>query len=152
MGTSAKVVALQDGASRPDWDRQHMWAGAGQKTHRRASAGQSENQLMVQQLTRAGSWRQRSLKLSPMGLMHSTMCSLARTRSTKAFHRGPGRSGMPWAIRPVRASSRSLLRSSSANSPVASAACRCETDSPHVKKGGNMLVHPATSPQVTSDA
>lgn len=85
-----------------------------------ASAGQSENQLMVQQLTRVGSWRQRSLKVSPTGLMHSTMCSLARTRSTKALHKGPGTSGMPWAIRLLRESSISLLRSSSVNMPVGS--------------------------------
>ena len=87
-------------------------------THNRASAGQSENQLMVQQLTKVGSWRQRSLKVSPMGLMHSTMCSLARTRSTKAFHRGPGASGTPCAVKLLRASSSSLLRSSSPNKPA----------------------------------
>lgn len=41
------------------------------------------NQSMVQQLTSEGNMRQRDLKASPTGLMHSTMCSLDRTREMK---------------------------------------------------------------------
>lgn len=38
---------------------------------------------MVQQLTSEGNMRQRDLKASPTGLMHSTMCSFDRTREMK---------------------------------------------------------------------
>ena len=52
-------------------------------TSRRASAGHSVNQSMVQQLTRPGNIRQRSRKPSPIGDMHSTMCRFLMTRDKK---------------------------------------------------------------------
>ena len=61
----------------------------------RASAGQSRNQSMVQQLTRAGNWRQRCLKAAPTGFMHSTMCRCVLTWATKAAHRRSSVSAPP---------------------------------------------------------
>ncbi len=48
-----------------------------------ANLGHSVNQSMVQQLTREGNIRQRDLKESPTGLMHTTMWSLSWTRLMK---------------------------------------------------------------------
>lgn len=50
-------------------------------TSRRASLGHSRNQSMVVQLIRAGYWRNLFLNASPIGLMHTTTCILARDRS-----------------------------------------------------------------------
>lgn len=44
------------------------------------------NQSIVQQLTREGNIRQRDLKESPTGLIHSTMCSFSRTREMKYWN------------------------------------------------------------------
>lgn len=44
------------------------------------------NQSMVQQFTSEGNIRQRDLKASPTGLIHSTMCSFSRTREMKYWN------------------------------------------------------------------
>lgn len=48
------------------------------------------NQLMVQQLMRAGKRLKRFLKASPMGLMANTTCSCVRQRSTNMLKRDRG--------------------------------------------------------------
>lgn len=50
-------------------------------TSRRASLGHSRNQSMVVQLIRLGYWRNLFLNASPIGLMHTTKCILARALS-----------------------------------------------------------------------
>lgn len=51
-------------------------------TERSASAGQGENQSIVQQLTRAGNIRNLVRNASPIGDMHRQMCKFVRTRAT----------------------------------------------------------------------
>ena len=48
------------------------------------------NQSMVQQLTNEGNFRSRFLKVSPMGLMASTMCSWSRQRWMNILNRATG--------------------------------------------------------------
>lgn len=48
-------------------------------TSSKATLGHSQNQSIVVQFTKAGYWRSLFLNASPMGLMQSIMCMLART-------------------------------------------------------------------------
>ncbi len=55
-------------------------------TEIKASAGQEENQSKVQQSTKEGNFLCLILNASPTGLIHSTICKLFLTLSTKVYY------------------------------------------------------------------
>lgn len=56
----------------------------------KASSVQLLNQSIVQQLIKEGNFRDRILKLSPAGLIHSTVCKFDRIFEIKNDHRDSG--------------------------------------------------------------
>lgn len=64
----------------------------------RAYSGQEKNQLILVELTSPGKFLQRTLKFSPAGLIHNTICKFLTTRSVKNSQSSSEESPYPYFL------------------------------------------------------